>query len=88
MDSNLVSDSKEIVPCVESSEAISISFLAFNKILIIDTNSNNIDEPLVCIKSMVISPQERIRNIREMRLGILGRNSVSVAVSRPNKPQP
>ena len=67
MDGNFIIDLDEITDGLASAEIISLSFLIFNKALIIDTRSNELEGPLVCVSPMVGSPQERIRILTRMR---------------------
>ena len=67
MDGDFIIDLDEINDGLASAEIISLSFLIFNKALIIDTRSNRLEGPLVCVSPMVSSPQERIRILTRMR---------------------
>ena len=78
MDGDFVLDLDDVIESVEGAEVMSLSFLTFNKALVIDTRSNGVDGPLVCVKPLVGSPQERIRNIRNMRSGFPRIESLTV----------
>ena len=78
MDGDFVLDLDDVIESVEGAEVMSLSFLTFNKALVIDTRSNGADGPLVCVKPLVGSPQERIRSIRNMRSGFPRIESLTV----------
>jgi hypothetical protein len=78
MDGDFILDLDDVIESIDSAEVMSLSFLTFNKVLVIDTRSNGVDGPLVCVKPMVGSPQERIRSIRTMRSGFPRIESLTV----------
>jgi hypothetical protein len=78
MDGDFVLNVDDVIESVKDAEVMSLSFLTFNKALVIDTRSNGVDGPLVCVKPLLGSPQERIRSIRSMRSGFPRIESLTV----------
>ena len=78
MDGDFVLDLDYVIESIETAEVLSLSFPNFNRSLVIDTRSNSVDGPLVCIEPMVGSPRERMRNIRSMRSGFPRIDSLTV----------
>jgi hypothetical protein len=67
MDNDYQIDVDEIVHTIQSADVITIRFHLFDKRVLIDNRTNEIDGPMVKIVDRVGSAEERFRSLRRLR---------------------
>jgi hypothetical protein len=67
MDNDYELDVDEILRTVESAEVITFRFVVIGQRLLIDNRSSAVDGPLLKLVPSVKSPEERFRNLKQIR---------------------
>jgi hypothetical protein len=67
MDSDYQIDVAEVNKGVLYGEIIALYFPLLRKTLLMDTRTNNLDGPMICVVPMAASPEERFKDLVRMR---------------------
>jgi hypothetical protein len=67
MDSDYQIDVAEVNKGVLYGEIIALYFPLLRKTLLMDTRTNNLDGPMICVVPMAASPEERFKDLIRMR---------------------